>query len=407
MSALSQNVRPLPKSLSYYVSRVAGFRRQTIKVLPQGTNAAQASSTLNILLPQNSLVDLSTFAIFGYITGLDNTHYYPRNLDQALVQNLQITVGGQQICSIQNYNQLMETLLTWNSGYAARGRRSILQFADGMRAASASDPVAIEGLLPLTGFKPTVIDTGLLGDVVITITLAPSAIVQKNNVAGVSTYTLSSIYAAIDLISFVDDSYSRLIREYVEGGGVLEIPFTSAYGYSMAASAAGQNSSRFVISANSIDMLVSTVVNEAYNTSPAVALPTATMANSYYFTRVGSAVSQWAYTVNGSLTPAFYVPYEFTSQHNVNALCQAGDLHSGSCMTYTDIPYNWATFLRLNADLSGDEPGRYLSGLDTRSTNAQMEWLLTTTAGSLTMFTWALMTSVLRVGAGRQVELVI
>jgi hypothetical protein len=404
MSALSQNVRPMPRSLSYFVSRLQGFRRQTVRILAQGIQSGITPSTsIRVVLPSNSLIDLETFGIFfDLVAPANNT--MPANIDTALVQSLQLEVGGVQIANIANYNQLMQSLWSWTSGADCRARRTWNQSGNGATIVGATRKIAMQNFLPLT-FKPSVIDTGLTGDIVLTLNLA-SANIGASTAANRLAWTLNNLYASVDVISFVDDAYSRMLREAVLGGVVLELPFTNAQGYLQLVSSMNQ-STRFVTSSSSVDMLVATVVNADFDTN----INDATIYSTdlpYYFKKEGDNVTDWQYTINGTAVPAFSVLKDYTVAYNSIALGQSYDLLGGHAITTsTNLDQHFCAFLKLNASLGADEGGRYLSGLDTRLTNAQFEFKTSGTAiggsGGIVMV-WTVFSSVLRVGANKQVE---
>ena len=402
--ALSANPRPMPRSLSYYVSRLVGFRRQTIRILPQGVQTGIApSTTLRIVLPSNSLVDLESFGIFADLVAPAN-NTMPANIDTALVQSLQVEVGGVQIANISNYNQLMQLLWSWTAGSDNRARRAYNQSGNGATIVGATRKIAMQNFLPLT-FKPSVIDTGLTGDIAITMNLA-SANISASLSANRLAWALNNLYASIDVISFTDDSYSRMLREAVLGGVVLEIPFTNAQGYLQLVSSMAQ-STRFVTSSSSVDMLVATCVNSDFDTNKNDATVYSTDLP-YYFKKEGDNITDWQFTINGTAVPAFPVLADYTPSYNAVALSQAYDLLGGHFLTtQTNIQQHFGAFLKLNASLGAEEGSRYLSGLDTRGTNAQFEFKTSGDAVSALVMVWAVMTSVLRVGAMKQIEVVL
>lgn len=402
MSALSAPSRPLPRSLSYYVGKVAGFRRQNVKIIPQGLSSGiLPSTTVRIVLPSNSLVDLETFALwFDLVVPANNVA--PADIDTALIQSLQVEVGGVQIANISNYNQLMQALWSWTAGSDNRARRAFNQFGNGAVVAPVGTrKVCMNNWLPLQT-KPAVLDTGLTGDWVITINLA-SRFILGALTANRADYTINNLYGSIDVISFADDSYSRMLREAVAGGVVLECPFPTAQGYLQLVSSMSQ-STRFVASSGSIDMLIATPVQSAYDSDTNSATVYSTDLTEY-FKKEGDNVVDFQFTVNGTAVPAYPVLQGYLPSWNAQQLGMAYDLLGGHNITdSTRNNEHSAYFLKLNATTLPDE--RLISGLSTALTNAQFEFKTTGTAQSIIVFVWCMMTSVLRVGASRQIELV-
>jgi hypothetical protein len=412
MSAISANARPLPKSMSYYVSRVSGFRRVTTRLLPQGSTSVVPSSTVRIVLPSNSLVDLETFGLFCDFT-IPANNIAPANIDTALIRSMTVEVGGVQISNISDYNQLLQVLWSWTAGQDARNRRAINQFGNTANNNAGTYKIAMQTLLPIDTMKPTLIDTGLTGDIVITLNMA-SRFILGSTTANRADWSIANLYASIDVISFADGGYSMMLRNAVASGeAVLEIPFMDAQGYSQAVASGGQ-STRFVTVSPSVDMLVATLVPSNFDSDTNNDSVYSTDLTQY-FRKYGDYITDYQFTVNGSAIPAFPVLKNYTPSYNAVYLGQAQDLLGGNSVTTSNVPgtritdlnQHFAAFLKLNASLSGEDAGRYLSGLDTRGTNAQFEFKTTVGgAGAATVLVWVLSTRVLRVGANRQIELV-
>lgn len=406
---ISANVRPLPRSMSYYCSKLAGFRRQTVKVLPLGLNTAQAGGQIKFTLPSNSLLDLSSFSVYGNLTGLLTTDLLSVFVDTNLIKSVQVEVGGVTVSSISQYGHLMSVLKAWTHGYDARVRADALTCSYGMRyAVAGNNPVAIQGLLPLA-WSPSTIDTGVVPEITVTLTLSENtAVAQKISSTTTSTYTFQDAYSTIDIISFVDDGYSRMLRDFLNnGGGVVEIPFPTAYHMTGSAASAGDNTVRMSVSSPSVDMLVGTAIPSDYTISQSLAYSSNTVNdNLYYWRKTGADVSKWQFFISGNGLPSFPVPTQYTPGHNAVALNQTYEVSAGHALNSPHPTSTWwACFNRLSATLGGEEISRYLSGMDTRQGNVELQFYCQTTAANRLLLFWAITTSVLRVGAGKQMEL--
>lgn len=410
MSALAKAPMPLPKSFSYYVQKVASMRRMTTRLLPVGAQSAiSPSTTIKFALPENALVDISTFQIlFDFVAPA--LHVLPANLDTAVISSLQLEIGGQQVANISSYNQLMSALWSWTAGTDARNRRAYNQLGNGAVVVGASPEtkkVVIQNLLPLHSLKPTLFDTSLVSGVVITINLASKNIM---GLAGArSDYTINNLFASIDMISFQGDEYSAMVRSAVNSGMVLEMPYTNAQGYATNSSTMEQTS-RFVATSASVDMLVAKPVSGVYDTAISGAAAISTDLTPY-FQSVGANVTAYQFLINGVANPAFSVGKDFVPSYNATALCQSQDLLGGSALitNSTNLDNLYVNFLKLNAELGEDEAGRYISGLDFRGTNAQVEYRTSGTApaSGAYIFIWAVCSSLLRIGSGRSLEVVL
>jgi hypothetical protein len=164
-------------------------------------------------------------------------------------------------------------------------------------------------------------------------------------------------------------------------------------------------STRFVASSGSVDMLVATCVNADFDTDVNDATVYSTDLP-YYFKKQGTNITSWQYTINGTAIPAYEVLKDFTPSTNMVALGQSYDTLGGHNLTTgTNVDQHFAAFLKLNATLTADE--RMRSGYDSSLTNTQFEFKSTGTAVNALVMVWVCMTSLLRVGAGRQLEVLL
>ena len=108
-------VSGFPKNLAYTLKQLSNFTKQTVKVMPDRTRA-NFGDTTRFKLPSSALIDLRTIAIYadvslgsyGTTSNLTYAHL-PRNTN-SLIQQLNVTCNGQQICNINDYNLLYNTL---------------------------------------------------------------------------------------------------------------------------------------------------------------------------------------------------------------------------------------------------------------------------------------------------------
>jgi hypothetical protein len=108
-------VSGFPKNLAYTLKQLSNFTKQTVKVMPDRSRA-NFGDTTRFKLPSSALIDLRTVAIYADVslgsfgTGSNLTYaHLPRNTN-SLIQQLNVTCNGQQICNINDYNLLYNTL---------------------------------------------------------------------------------------------------------------------------------------------------------------------------------------------------------------------------------------------------------------------------------------------------------
>ena len=207
----------LPAGLLFRVKAIQNFKKQTIKIVPNnGQGDVWAGQKIIVTLPNNCLVDLSTFefnytgytqhagsAVAAGPTGFAQTRFFPRNT-QSIIENLEIKINGQSRQNISQYNYLYNMLYDFTCGTDGNNKNRIGQNADPSckhyynqgqvkrragypigrvgvpESANDQDNYTVRNWLGLLGpnASTTIIDTSMLGQVDIEITLAPAGILM-------------------------------------------------------------------------------------------------------------------------------------------------------------------------------------------------------------------------------------
>ena len=109
----------LPQGLLYRYKKISNISRRNMKFPPNnGQGDVWAGQKIIVTLPQNALIDLSTFTMDfkGYTqhngtngvlgpTGYCQSRFFPRNT-QSLIETLEIKIGGQTRQLINNYGYI-------------------------------------------------------------------------------------------------------------------------------------------------------------------------------------------------------------------------------------------------------------------------------------------------------------
>lgn len=292
-------VSGFPKNLAYSLKSLQSFTKQSIKVLPDRTNVAM-NETSRFRLPNNALLDLRTLSIFADATcsnggATDYKLKLPR-LTSSLIQQLTITINGVQVCNINDYNLLYNTLYDLEGADISQNSKRILENPDpsitfsknlavavetGITASKGcltttindSRPICINNFLGFLGSASTpVIDTSDLGEVVIEIRWAPVGVCFKADGGGadaVSTATaswsLSNLRMTISKVSFGSSDYYELKASKLLNDGLLigYYDYFTARG-SAIVKASGVNMS-FPVNTNSLDQCIATFQHQDYN----------------------------------------------------------------------------------------------------------------------------------------------
>jgi hypothetical protein len=401
-----------PRNLSYFVRKLAGYSRNTFKLQTLNQDTASPSQIITVDLPNNSLVDLNTLTWFftGSTVGTGGTAQFPRNIE-SIIERLELEINGQLVsggCS--GYNQLWNIIADTSLGEDCTNRRKILQGSTdvpvaGSIANQTNVQFAITNWLgPLGSMKPEVLDTNLLGNVRLRITLAPTSILTFGTNTTAATYSLGNMFFSCDTISIDDGNFYAMHDQFLSSGGVYEIPFNNYF--SFAQSATGSGALKFSLSTQSLNMVWATFANAGFTGSTG---RDADAATSVHFKRTGNGISGYQFNINNVPYPNYRPTAVQAYQLLQNAYGMSQDT-LGGCHRLLDTPAKWTDSFWVAAqsfahNTSDDE--RYISGIDTRGNVAQCYFEYQGLApANQTGLIFCQTTSLLRIGAGRQIEVV-
>lgn len=102
-----------PRNVDYYLSRLSGYSKNTIKLQPQTKFEYNANDTVTFRLPTNSILDLHTLTM-KFACQLYNTHTTLANdiglprFTQSFIKRLHVYMGGSDVGlqSLQDYGFL-------------------------------------------------------------------------------------------------------------------------------------------------------------------------------------------------------------------------------------------------------------------------------------------------------------
>jgi hypothetical protein len=445
-------------NLTYYLERLQGFSTNIFRLESQARTTATPNQIITFDLPSNSIVNLRSFKVFCNVqlTG-DNARMPPIN---DFVERVEVSVGGIVLAQGSNFmNVLQECKKVLGIDYcdAVMSHPEYVRatsYVDGATFAdpapesylSSSDPrFCIENLEGfLSSAEPKLLDTSLIPDLEI---LSNPAGIALTNEAGTlvnsigddgtadATYTLSDIHAHIECIGLADATYDNMLSSMMSSQGFLEIPYKAYTSFTDTHS----GSSRFSVSTACLDKIWVAWRLDGYDVrgglkrvaghkvagafvSPTAGTGTAddigkptydiggvldTNKEKYrgkYF-NFSQPVANWGQQIqlNGAYFPQYSAQSGDTFQITKNSLHGNEKLKNMSLDQYLN---NYCVqCYRLN--MPDSEYSRLLSGLDTRAVNLQ--GILKTTGvipanTNVSIFTEQ--TEVLRVGAGRAVEII-
>jgi hypothetical protein len=461
--------------MQYRFRELNKILKQTVTIIPNnGQSDVRDNDTIILELPHNSVVDLNTFimeyngetnhlgktnggggiAAAGYL----QTRFSPRN-SASIIEQLDVEINGQTRFTCNNYGLLYNTLFDYTAAQDSLNRRKVGENADpsskfGYVHDAAGDETFIErrgysvGLisdgsardkedyvirswLGLLNPSTAIIDTNILGSVVIKIRLAPSTCLMLGAVADAATdaitavttetgillpaviagtaltaeasgYTLKSVKFSIVRYDMPQEFYMGQAAKL--GSGVVFKLWFPNYSIQSCASVPVGNKkgvNRTSISTRSLDWVLGTFRLPNYTTQvvPINSFPPAAAAsgeigltratwesqvragckrlfnNSRYFARNGTSVTDCTWIVGNSRYPSRTVQQQFDGllQHfNFQNDQGSGGMYPGiqSINHFKETFYG--DILSLNCNQS--ESDFVVSGLDTQETPLQITW---------------------------------
>lgn len=399
-----------PRNLSYFVKRLGNFSKNTFKLQTLNQSTASAGSIITVDLPNNSIVDLSTLMWYfeGSTTHTTSPYAFPRNIE-TIIERLELEINGQLVsggCSF--YNHLFEIIADTTFGDDMTNRRKIMQNGDrplGTVVQATNVPFTIVNWLgPLGSIQPHFLDTNLLGNVRLRITLSSPSVLVGNPTSANPGYTLNNMFFSVDCLSIDDGNFYASHQKYLEAGGLYEMPFNNYYSFS-STSTVGTGATKFSLSTKSLNKVWTTWVN---GTTAAPNSNNTAIANAHYFERSGSNV-QYQFNINNQYYPNYRAtaPQAYTLTQNAYNMSQdiLGGIYPGCSNLTLWNNYYWVACQSFSHDTDGDE--RFVSGIDTRGNTAQgfVEFSgHTDTTNHPINLVFAQTSPVLKVMAGQQID---
>ena len=381
-----------PRNMSAFLNRLSGYNKNNVKMNVLGSTTASAGDIIQVDLPTNSIVDLSSlawaFQVEYAASGGTGAAHLPINAE-SVISRLAVEVNGQTLVNLTNYNVLYHALLYMTATEDYQRQRKVAQCntrsgqnsgtcQESDNAAQIREHVIDTWVGFLGSAKPNFIDTSLLGNVRISITLAGADMVGGDAAAGkANSYQLTDQYFSIDVVSIADGVYDAMVDQMLASGAPIEIPFKNYFSFSSAQNTSMSQTTAFNVASQSIDRLWAVPRAATYNDRDAARVATAPahpiVANNVpYFNFAACNGSDFHFKVNNTLYPQWTSknPQDWW-QHTKLAVGDQGNMLAGAFPTalphYLDNFFVYTCQLEHRSD--GDE--RFLSGIDSRGAAAQ------------------------------------
>ena len=468
----------LPTRMQYKFREFNKILKQTVYLIPNnGQSVVNAGDTIIVELPHNSVIDLTTF-IMEYtgatnhmgkevagggngVAGYLKTRFFPRN-SASIIEQLDVEINGQTRFTLNNYGLVYNTLFDLTAAQDSLNRRKVGENADpsskifkdangelqerrGFSVGFIADGTAkdqedyvIRSWLGLLNPSTTILDTTILGSVVIKIRLAPAsclmagavsdariadvaladsengraipqgAVVGADVGAAVENYKLTSVKFTIVRYDLPSEFYMSQAAK-LGSGSTYKFWFPNYSVQSCASVDAGNKAgvNRTSISCRSLDWVLGTFRLPNYTTVelPLNAMPPATAVlgpngatkytweaqvraglrrlfnNSRYFARNGSSITSCSWKIGMSEYTARTVQQQFDAvlQHfNIQNDQGSGGMYPGIQSIHHFQETFYSDILSLNTNQS--ESDYVISGLNTQETPLQITWNVNATA---------------------------
>ena len=400
-----------PKSMQYYLNRISNFSRQKYKIMTMAQTLFNPNDQIVFTLPEG-LVDLTTLTLHGKLTttasgGTTPSTYAPPI--EAMIDSIYIDVGGVGIqTSFTNYNQLFNIFRDFQM-VDKKALRGILQNDANPSTTStnyllSSSPFAVQSWLGLLGSVKQ-LDTTLIPPVKVYIRLASTACLSLAGAPTTYSFNWKDVYASVDVLDISDGIYYNAVASKLASSPI-EIPFDN-YATVIGSSGTMTQSHRFSTSTDCLESVIATMLSTLYTDNA----HNTTTALSTYFTRKGDAISSSQFLVNGVPYPSYPQdnsvgePFVQTSQ----TLGIANDVTTQTNANMNTLTafntHFWTHAISFGVPYSIDD--RYVCGLSGRGNALQISFNTTGTTAQGIPICWLKQRSIMRIGSGKQVELVL
>ena len=403
----------LPKNLSYFSNRLVNFSRQKVRISNTiGANQVFGpNEVININLPDNCLVDLSTLVLRFRASTAGGAGAaaarLPRHIE-TLIDSIYVSINGVAIQpSFTQYGQLFKIYADFQGLHDKATIRQVLNNSAATAPAGTdfdtNRECAIYNWLGFLGTaQPNVLDTSICGQTSISIRLAPATVVPTIG-ATAGTYSLNSVVAHMDVLSLDDGVLYGLVQQRLASGNPIMIPFTNIQ---TVVSSAGTlpRSVNWSVATQSLDSIVATLFPTTNTTQWQANIETAGT-----FIRGAAGLTNSRFTISGISYPSWEQDRVDSFLDTLQALGVAQDTLGAtdpglnSLDRYRDLYYahvhNW--------NFQDDKENRLSSGINTMGQALQGTWEVGGATTNVVPVMWLLYTSMLKISAGKVVELVL
>jgi hypothetical protein len=258
----------IPKSFFPFVSELAEFSRNKLRVNTQGAVTASPGDVTILTLPEGKLA-LDTFSLGGFVTTTTSAGFAAVQSIEHLVEQYQIDFGGISVTPGSTfYNQIFQLHNDYQGSWNKVNMHIILQLLGTSGTVTANQTSVPFQMNQWLGFLNDVKVLPADRTPVCRLHIkwaSPSVLACGPNgatpAAGAS-YSIDKLYAMVDLLA-LSPVYDQLITDKLSKAPI-QIPFTNFSCVPTAASSVGAISARWSTLANTLEKIYATALQTTY-----------------------------------------------------------------------------------------------------------------------------------------------
>ena len=288
----------IPQALQFKIGEILNFSRETIEIQPNGSSSVKSGQKIIIDLPYSTLVDLESLRLefVGQTSGntdnalINEQVFFPRNI-ASIIEQLEVKFNNITVQSINNYGLLYNKLADLTQSQDACYKKNCLgENSDPsyrITTSAATNAITVQRGYPnaaagtaydnridkrhfvvrdfigiLGGGSTTAIDTGLVGNVSLHITLNNGSCLMKSQFLpdGTTVATGTIANPTFELNELVckmtryqmNNKYYEALQQHLSSGMPYEVAFENYETFTGASSTSFNNSIRFTTAAKSL-----------------------------------------------------------------------------------------------------------------------------------------------------------
>jgi len=349
----------VPDSLKFYVNRLS-FSKNRVRLQALSSQIANPNGQIIVRLPSNTMLNMASLTMTGSVRASINGAQagegiaLPTNLDYSFIESLSVISNGGIISQpFLNYKLIATTLNDVYGGDEKISNRAGLQGSlpsllydysviSGIvgGAQSAYVPFSINSWIsPLQSMSPSYINTNLLGDLELRITLSDTSVLCSGSVTDGSevanlqnrcTYDMKDINFYIETASIQSNILDQLIENKLRSGEPINIPFENVFSFQQTNSGSNFNQ-RFSVSSQSINKIIAVtqLQSDVSGTGPGFQRQ---MVNGVpqSLRRNANGATQCQFSINNQYSPNYLINSELNAAFDFST----GVFNAGNILNY-------------------------------------------------------------------------